>query len=566
MSIPRVSFWQIDNAFKTFDNDYRCRSEWIGWETRKTQKYVIRHDGKLYPPKMIISLATGLPRSEFNGGSQSIRYLANYNIEVKAIAGSPIDCSRAKQFVPAARSSFKERKNEQVASLHGHHHKLVIELYKLLKKLPRYNYFSSMRQLPDNGIYFFYEVGESNVDGYDRLVRIGTHRSDGKLKSRVRQHYSGNRNSSVFRKHLGGAIINRDCPDEIRLGKWLNKGEPAPAGIESRVSEILEQNFYYSCIEIKDKKERLELEEGLIALFAGEVPEKASPDWLGNYAVSENIKNSSLWNSEHTAGNILTNKQLGRFCELVEESSLRYRAAQGPKALVLIPCCKSKAAVFSEHWSAPFPELQQLRNGIIERICETDELFEKDDNLGGILNPDNHPTRALDLYVGNFYYAAGNSLKQVASGNIVTVDVLIVSALYGLALLNEGLKKYELRMSDRLQDGTKVYRYWQDKGLATALADYIDSNRINTVWSLLPDSMPASPYHQVFKAFWEKASANGLNCYHVKVPGAGTGTGYQRGKWLRVVLENDPDMLLDEKRMPTRFNSIPGYEFNYSKC
>lgn len=330
--------------------------EWIGWETRMTQKYLIRHEGKFYPPKMIISLATGLPRSEFNGGSQSIRYLAKYNVRVEPIAG---------------------RFQDQVPAM---------------------------------------------------------------------------------------GIANKGQEDSM-----LNNG----------------------------------FEKGL---------EKES------------------------------------------------------KALILIPCCKSKAAVFSEYWSAPFPELKRLRKGMLDKINETEVLIQKDDNLSGILNPHAHLTRALDLYVGNFYYVAGSSLEQVAAGSIPAVDVLIVSAFYGLVLLNERVKKYELQMSDRLQDGTKVYKYWQTNGLAHILADYVGKNKIKVVWSLLPNSMPSFPYQQVFQTFWEEAEDAGIACYHVNVPGAGSSSGYQRAKWLKAVMELDPDLLLDGNRMPSSFDLIPGYTFKYVSC
>ena len=196
----------------------------------------------------------------------------------------------------------------------------------------------------------------------------------------------------------------------------------------------------------------------------------------------------------------------------------------------------------------------------------TEVLVQKDDNLSGILNPYSHLTRALDLYVGNFYYAAGSSLEQVAAGNIPSVDVLIVSAFYGIVLLNEGIKKYELQMSDRLQDGTKVYKYWQTNGLAHIMADYVDRHRINVVWSLLPNSMPSFPYQQVFKAFWKRSETAGIACYHVNVPGAGSSSGYQRAKWLKTVIELDPDLLLDRSRMPSRFDIIPDYTFKYASC
>ncbi|MDW7730423.1 MAG: peroxide stress protein YaaA [Bacillota bacterium] len=186
--------------------------------------------------------------------------------------------------------------------------------------------------------------------------------------------------------------------------------------------------------------------------------------------------------------------------------------------------------------------------------------------MRGILNPYSHLTRALDLYVGNFYHAAGNALEQVASGNLAGIDVLIVSALYGLVFLNEGIKRYDLQMGDSLEDGTRAYRYWQNKGLAGVLSDYVECNGITVVWSLLPNSMPSFPYQQVFNALWKEAKAMGVDCYHVNVPGAGSSTGHQRARWLQAVLDYRPELLLNGSEMPNRFGSIPDYEFHYFNC
>ena len=566
MKIPKVAQEQIIEAFKTFDRDYRNSHEWIGWETKKSQKYVIKHEGRLYPPKMIISLATGLPRTEFNGGQQSIRYLAKYGIKVEPISGHFSEQTTQVNSVSIRKTKGKQPMTIQVKGEYNCCHELVLEMYKLLKKLPRYNRFSDMKQMPDNGIYFFFEVGESNPDGFDRIVRIGTHRSDGRLRKRIRQHYRGNRNSSVFRKHLGGAIVNRECPDSARLENWINKDKDVAAGLENRVSEILEQNFYFTCIEVEQAKERLELEEGLIALFSGDKLEQASDEWLGNDAVSKQIRKSGLWNSEHTEGSALTEKQLARLGRLVERSLMTNSTQNGPKALVLIPCCKSKTAVLSDYWSPPLHNLQQARTGLLEKIDLTESLSDKDSNLRGILNPYSHVTRALDLYVGNFYYAAGNALEHLSSGGIAGVDLLIVSGFYGLLLPNEGIKRYELQMSDTLEDGTKVYRYWQSNGLARTLSDYVVDRGVTDVWSLLPNSMPSFPYQQVFNAFWKEAKAMGVNCYHVNVPGAGSSTGYQRARWLQSVLDYNPEMLLNDIQMPSQFKKIPGYEFKYVSC
>lgn len=236
------------------------------------------------------------------------------------------------------------------------------------------------------------------------------------------------------------------------------------------------------------------------------------------------------------------------------------------KTLVLIPCCKSKVALLSEGWEAPLQQLDVLREQLLCKIEDTTELLEKDTNLRGILNPYATVTRAIDLYVGNFYYVAGDILHTVADGEIPDVDVLIVSAFYGLVQLNEGIKKYELQMGDNLHDGTKVYKYWQEQGLWKILQKYVIDNDIRYVWSLLPDSLPSFPYQQVFNKFWKESQQNGIECYHVKVPGAGTSTGYQRAKWLNEVLMHDPSILASPSLIPQKFENIPGHNFEYHYC
>jgi 5-methylcytosine-specific restriction protein A len=51
-----------------FDTQYRQTKEWGGWEVNRAYKFAIEHDGKRYPVKMIVALATDLPRHDFSGG------------------------------------------------------------------------------------------------------------------------------------------------------------------------------------------------------------------------------------------------------------------------------------------------------------------------------------------------------------------------------------------------------------------------------------------------------------------------------------------------------------------
>ncbi len=77
---------------------------------------------------------------------------------------------------------------------------------------------------PRNGIYFFYESGESWGHGGDcqRIVRVGTHR-EGNFRSRMADHYVVNerkmefnkdqappKDRSIVRKNIGRALLHRD--------------------------------------------------------------------------------------------------------------------------------------------------------------------------------------------------------------------------------------------------------------------------------------------------------------------------------------------------------------------
>ncbi len=63
MSIPDLSREVILEALESFDRELRESQEWQGWEQKGSYKYAISHEGKLYPPKKIISLAAGITTS-----------------------------------------------------------------------------------------------------------------------------------------------------------------------------------------------------------------------------------------------------------------------------------------------------------------------------------------------------------------------------------------------------------------------------------------------------------------------------------------------------------------------
>jgi len=107
---------------------------------------------------------------------------------------------------------------------------------------------------PRQSVYFFFEPGEVRADGRDRVVRVGTHAltaaSQATSWGRLRQHRGqvggrhpggGNHRASVFRRHIGAAIIQRGKLPPGLLDSWLDRHGPRPgqADQEARIEEAV---------------------------------------------------------------------------------------------------------------------------------------------------------------------------------------------------------------------------------------------------------------------------------------------------------------------------------------
>ncbi len=173
--------------------------------------------------------------------------------------------------------------------------------------------------LPKRGLYFFFESGEHRKHAdCSRIVRVGTHAvsmgSSSSLRSRLRSHLgtnsgTGSHRSSVFRSHVGAAMAMRDSA--LRIATW-GIGSSAPE--EIRLQEaLLEQHvsaymnaLEVSWIEVDDeaspRSDRAILERHLIALLSNcyHPVDPPSPAWLGNHSSKLQIRESGLWNVNHT--------------------------------------------------------------------------------------------------------------------------------------------------------------------------------------------------------------------------------------------------------------------------
>lgn len=173
---------------------------------------------------------------------------------------------------------------------------------------------------PTHGVYFFFEPGELREDGATpRVVRVGTHAltesSKAKLWTRLRAHRGklggrnpggGNHRGSVFRLHVGTALIERDGYPEAATS-WASRST-APREVRDR-EVVLEQAVSRHIgamtvvhVAVMDRLLRAAIERGCISLltnFDREPIDPPSPGWLGSYADREAVRRSGLWNVDH---------------------------------------------------------------------------------------------------------------------------------------------------------------------------------------------------------------------------------------------------------------------------
>jgi hypothetical protein len=80
--IPDVDPAALLKALATFDNELRSTPQWKDWNLNRAHHYAIRHQGRLYPVKQIISLATGVPVQSFSGGDEANAFARKRDFDV----------------------------------------------------------------------------------------------------------------------------------------------------------------------------------------------------------------------------------------------------------------------------------------------------------------------------------------------------------------------------------------------------------------------------------------------------------------------------------------------------
>ena len=182
-------------------------------------------------------------------------------------------------------------------------------LHEQLEQLPFTRYPFNLSELPENGIYFFYEEGETWGHGEvkPRIVRVGTSK-DGNFRKRISEHYlldelKMNFNAfkpapherSIFRKNIGRALLNQRRDDYLKTWEMDFTSHKTRTGnahfrdiekekkLEREITNLLRNKFSFKFIELKDQAQRMGktgLESALIGALAQCPLCKSSKNWL----------------------------------------------------------------------------------------------------------------------------------------------------------------------------------------------------------------------------------------------------------------------------------------------
>jgi hypothetical protein len=171
---------------------------------------------------------------------------------------------------------------------------------------------------PDRGVYFFREPGEWRLHHLEvgRVVRVGTHAvssgASSTLWRRLRgyrgtRNGGGNHRGSIFRLHVGAALLARD---RIELSTWGNGGSAhrdvrqTERSHETRVSSHIGAMTVYwvkADDEPGPQSVRARIERNVIALLSNHLSpvDRPSKNWLGRHSTQHEIQRSGLWNLQH---------------------------------------------------------------------------------------------------------------------------------------------------------------------------------------------------------------------------------------------------------------------------
>ncbi len=281
-------------------------------------------------------------------------------------------------------------------------------LHMLFNGLPRLDW-TRIGELPyDNGIYIMFEKGQ-HFYGMDRIVRVGTHRAQDRLLTRLKDHFvKEDAEGSIFRKNIGRVILAKSTDPYLKVWElnYSNSKVKASHGhlidekketeLEAKISSYLRDNISFVCFPVETEVERLRIEEGIISTLNKSPNFRPTEDWLGLYSPVPEITASGLWNRQGLSGQVLSEAEVERVKALARFGNGSVISTKNQKDIRIKTKAEKTEQVISEPGKKTANEIRQ----------HIDKLFQEAKERGD---------QYLDLVSGQIHNQLGmkNSMPQV---------------------------------------------------------------------------------------------------------------------------------------------------------
>lgn len=116
--IPDVPRDTILDAMARFDAELRDSPEWADWERRPGYKFAIEEQGRRYPIKQVLSMATDAPVSTFSGGEEANGYARQRGFQVVQLRENEAPAERRVWWVNQGTSLRAERESGTIWAPH----------------------------------------------------------------------------------------------------------------------------------------------------------------------------------------------------------------------------------------------------------------------------------------------------------------------------------------------------------------------------------------------------------------------------------------------------------------
>jgi len=195
--------------------------------------------------------------------------------------------------------------------------------------------------------------------------------------------------------------------------------------------------------------------------------------------------------------------------------------------LILIPCCQRKESGGRKEYDAslaiakclgPFEEtLMNLRRKLTNYFG-----LEPGPDLGFDVSTSIPYLPAFKRYTGNLYSKISNNAFQKLE-NCRNVNLVIVSALYGLLNWREPTRYYNYSMNALAPNGLRLWSWWKRMKIAEMMTYYMKNSGVRVVHDFL-----SNMYRKAINEAYEEIRGYAEYVAH-EYPRLGSGSNFRRG-------------------------------------